>query len=415
MSNNNFIDITDSQTHSVVHANKRLILHVVGARAITMNGVALTQLSHEKSLWIWHTQRKIGRHIMTIFRDNSEQHVIIECIAESMHHETLIALRNTLMAIDVRLCAGQSALQANRVQHAVFATLIGMSVWTFIQSIERFITTPQPSLLSEWHGDVPTQVRMDRLLVQDSIVVPMAYYANRLHHTRDLQSRLLTVLQALEPEADACVYAQIQQIRRRLLTPIRESKEIDALVTAAYNAVAQSQRASVQGELQQTADIALLYERWVWVVVLHALGCTDAQVRNVIDSNGVFCGESGVMCAYQRRLAPTPDVTGWSRDGRVAVPDVLLWQVGNGGKVRGCVIDAKCSFDALRPDQAAQNDVTAYLRRVGVGKSDPDAAVLVHPGSGMYTWPSGLIELGTDGLNSQRLTRYVHEWVHQQN
>lgn len=415
MSTNHFIEITATQTHIVVLSNKRLILHIADAHVVLINGVALAPVSVEQQLWVWHTSRRIGRHLLMITRDTSVQIVTIECVSESVHHDVIMLLREKLSAIDVRLCAGQSALHATGVSHAEFAACIGMSVESFVRLIARYTHSPLPHSVHEWYGDGPVQLRMDRVVVRDATVVPFAYRSERdEQHGRVIISRLCNILQALEPNADYQVRDVIQEIRQRLLTPFHLSHAFVDLVTIAYQAVAQSLQPAVNGTLQLTADVALLYERWVWIVVLRALGCSENRLQQLIREGGDFCSDSGVMCAYQRRLVNTPNETGWSRDGRVAVPDVMLWQVMRNGTARACIIDAKCSFDARSPDQAAQNDVTAYLRRVGVGDSDPDVAVLVHPGHGLHKWPSGLIEVGTDGLHEATLVQIVHSWVQYQ-
>lgn len=414
MSTSHFVEVATTQTHIVVSTHKRLILHIADARAVAINGVSLTLVSVEKQLWIWHTQRKVGRHLMLISRDLSTQLVFIECVAETAHRDLIMALRDALSAIDTRLCAGQSALQSTSVNHAVFASLIGMTVESYVRSILRYIHTPSLTSLHEWQGDGQVELRMDRVVVRDATPVPLAYQYTSQHKEQVIASHLLDILQALEPSADYLVYDTIQQIRQRVSTSMHASHALVDLVAEGYHAIAQSWRPAVTGEVQQTADVALLYERWVWVTVLRALGCTSSQMRLLLNGHGEFCSDAGVMCAYQRRLANTPNETGWSRDGRVAVPDVMLWQVKTNGTVRACIIDAKCSFDANSPDQTAQNDVTAYLRRVGVGNCDPDVAVLVHPGGGLNAWPSGLIELGTDGIHEEPIVQFVHTWIHRQ-
>lgn len=415
VSTNYFVEITATQTHIVVLSNKRLILHIADAHAVSINGVALTLVSAEQQLWAWYTQRRVGRHLLMISRDTSVQMVSIECVAESAHHDVILALRDMLSVIDARLCAGQSALQSTGVSHAVFASLIGMTVESFVRLLARYTQTPLPVSLHEWHGEGPAQLRMDRVVVRDATLVPLAYQSERAQHGQEIITRMVAMLQALEPGADYLVRTAIQQIRQRISTPFHISHALVDLVTIGHHALAQSQRSTVNGALQQTADVALLYERWVWVVVLRALGCTDARMRQLIDGQSDFCSDTGVICAYQRRLGTTPNATGWSRDGRVAVPDVLLWQSVDGGSTRMCIIDAKCSFDANSPDYNAQNDVTAYLRRVGVGDADPEVAVLVHPGRGVHTWPSGLVELGTEGIHEEQLIEFVRAWAMLQN
>jgi hypothetical protein len=104
-------------------------------------------------------------------------------------------------------------------------------------------------------------------------------------------------------------------------------------------------------------------------------------------------------------------LTGWSRDGRVAVPDVMLWQTYEESRCRALIIDAKCSLGVRTPDTTALNEVTAYLRRIGVGSDDPDGAVLVYPGDVAEQWPSGLTVVGTNGITSEVLSSVVHNWV----
>lgn len=414
MSNNQFVEVTPLHTHLVVLSNKRLLIQAADAESVMINGVLLTSVAAEKYLWVWHTQRRVGRHLLAITRGTHMQIVMVECIADTAYQDVVMLLREQLAAIDERLCMGQSAWHTTGIHHAVFTSLLGMSVETLLQDIWRYLQAPPAQTLQEWQGDSHTQLRIDRIVMHDATLVPLAYQAHTQQRRHEAIALLLQVLQALEQDADYHVVALMNHVRQRLLTPVHITQEFADVVVRVYNALGQSQRPSAHGGLQHTADVALLYERWVWVTVLRALGCSDSKMRQLIDGKTEFCSDTGVMCAYQRRLATTPNVTGWSRDGRMAIPDVMLWQLTDAQTWRACIIDAKCSFDANGPDHTAQNDVTAYLRRVGVGDTNPDAAVLVHPGTGLHSWSSGLIELGTDGVKAEQLSRFVHSWVTRQ-
>lgn len=414
MSNNQFVEVTPLHTHLVVLSNKRLVIQVADAESVMINGILLTSMSAEKHLWVWHTQRRVGRHLLAITRVTHIQIVMVECIADSAYQDVVMLLREQLAVIDERLCMGQSAWHTIGINNAVFTSLMGMSIETLLQDILRYLQAPPAQTLQEWQGDSHTPLRIDRVVMHDSTLVPLAYQAHTQQRRHEAIALLLQVLQALEQDAEYQVVALINHVRQRLLTPVHITQGLVDVVARTYAALEQSQRPTMHGGVQHTADVALLYERWVWVTVLRALGCSDAQMRQLIDGNAEFCSDAGVMCAYQRRLATTPNVTGWSRDGRMAIPDVMLWQLTDTQTWRACIIDAKCSFDVNGPDHAAQNDVTAYLRRIGMGDVDPDAAVLVHPGTGIQSWPSGLIELGTDGANAEQLSQFVQAWVKRQ-
>lgn len=411
MRTSHFVDITPTQTHAVVLSHLHLVLQAEHAHTLVIDGVQLQRVSGSTTMWQWYTQRKVGRHVLVVERDDAVQVVAIECIDASKHGSFVATLRDSLYEIDARLCHGQSAWNSVGVQRSVFEALIGMTSDTFLRAILQLIESSSSPTLHEWQGDRPVQLRVDRVVLRDSSIVPLTHKSAEQRNQHASIALLRQVIDAITPAADYTLMEHIHKVRQRLLSPLSVSTALNELLARASHALALSRRSMVHGEMRQTADIALLYERWVWVVVLRALGCDVARISQLIDGDREYLSDDGIMCAYQRRLAPTLAMTGWSRDGRVAVPDVMLWQVHDASRCRSLILDAKCSLDSYTPDPVALNDVTAYLRRVGVGKGDPDAAVLVHPGHVAQRWPSGLIVVGTSGVEADPVIALVRSWV----
>lgn len=408
----NVVDIVPAQTHIEVLANQSVVFRADHARAMAIDGVSLTVVSDKYKLWQWHAQRKIGHHVLVLEceYDDDIQLVAVGCADESLHHEFVTALRDHLYSIDPRLCLGQYAWQSIGLQRSVFESLMGMTSESFLSTVHRLMQSQPMHTLHEWQGDRATELRMDRLAVRDGGVVPLANDPTVQPGQRTSVALMYHVIDRLE-SMDSVHVPLTTAIRQRLFAPISITPVLRDLLRRADDALALSRRSIAQGDMQQTADISLLYERWVWISVLHALGCDLVQIPSIIDSKHIYTSRTGVMCAYQRRLAPVQAVTGWSRDGRVAVPDVMLWQMYDESRCRALIIDAKCSLGARTPNATALNDVTAYLRRVGVGGDDPDGAMLVHPGDMAQQWPSGLTVVGTHGIVSEVLAAVVHNWV----
>jgi hypothetical protein len=406
-----FVDITPMHTHIVLLSQMQLLLSADHARAMTIDGVHLPAVAGNARMWQWHTYRRIGHHVLVIDSDDGVQVVTVECVDASTHQGFVGALRDSLAAIDPRLCIGQSAWQTVGLQRATFESLLGMTCESFLRLVLRVMHTSPPQLLQEWQGDTSARMRLDRVVVRDATVVPLVNQSAPQRNQHGVIAQLVCVVDALESKQNGAHSVLIQAIRQHLLGPVAVTYELADVVRQADMALARSRQSFAHGEMRQTADVAMLYERWVWVSVLTVLGCDVAEIPGLLEGNRIFVSDTGVYCAYQRRLAPILDMTGWSRDGRIAIPDVMLWQMHDAVHCRALIIDAKCSLTASMPDATAYNDVTAYLRRIGMGTSDPDAAVLVHPGSQTEHWPSGLMVVGTRGVMIDGLIQVVQQWV----
>ncbi|MFN5060385.1 MAG: hypothetical protein ACK5GU_10745 [Chloroflexota bacterium] len=405
-----FIDIAPTQTHVVLLSHLHLVLQAERAHTLSIDGVLLQRVSGSTTMWQWHTHRRVGHHVMVIERDDDVQVVAIECVDSSAHGAFVRALSDGLFAIDARLCLGHSAWQTVGIQLSLFESLIGMTCEAFLRTILRLMHSSAPQALHEWQGETPAQLRVDRVVLRDSTIVPFTHKSAEPRNKHASISLLRQVIDGIAQSADYPHLELINMIRQRLLSPITVHTELTELIERANHALTLCRRSNLHGDMRQTADVALLYERWVWIVVLRALGCDATQIPHLINGNREYLSDAGIMCAYQRRLAPTEAMTGWSRDGRVAVPDVMLWQVCDATRCRSLIIDAKCALGRDAPDAVALNDVTAYMRRVGVGREDPDAAVLVHPGTVGQRWPSGLILIGTNGAEADSLVALVRSW-----
>jgi len=119
-----------------------------------------------------------------------------------------------------------------------------------------------------------------------------------------------------------------------------------------------------------------------------------------------------VWCGYQPRIAP--DAHGrelWSRDDRLAIPDVVVACHDAHQGWRAVVFDAKYSMVHQQPTGQARNDVSAYRVRIGVGDRVPDWAALIHPGTQQATHVSGLHVYGTQHAPWSEITATIHAWI----
>jgi DNA-binding phage protein len=409
-----YIELTPTQSHIVVLSNMQLMLHVDGADSLSINGVRLVPIAIEQQMWSWQTHRKIGRHVLLIDRGTQVQVVDIECVSHTNHRDLVVDLYAALSAIDERLSMGAHAWVSLTGSRSSFESLIGMTCETLLRTVIPSVQPTNTTILREWEGNTHTQMRLDRIILRDAGIVPLADQPELDRNDQFNSAIIQRMLQYIESFGDGSLAMQVQLARQRLLAPISFAPSVSQLLMQVEHAISMSRYRASGGAMRPTADIALLYERWVWVGVLRALGCDDTQIRVAIDNHGVICTESGVMCAYQRRLYPTLASAGWSRDGRIAIPDVMLWQTVDTGISRALIVDAKCSLTSNTPDASAINDCTAYLRRIGFGNADPDAVVLVHPGGESHRWPSGLVVVGTKGVDLHPLIQTVLRWVHQE-
>ncbi|MFZ9857531.1 MAG: hypothetical protein ACO3F2_04260 [Roseiflexaceae bacterium] len=404
------VEISSGQSHVVVLSNQRLMFQSEDARDMLIDGVRLSVVSGAQ-LWQWQTYRRVGQHVLVIHRDTSIQIVSIECIDKDVHQSFVDTLRDQLHAIDARLCMGNSAWHSLGFSLSNVESLLGMTCDTMLQVILRAMDAPPINTLHEWRGDTPNHLRIDRVIVREETVIPYVYEARMHHNHQEYMAMLVQFLDVIEPVSHSELREHIRSVRQRILSPLFIHHTLAQYINHAYQALSVSRRAMTQGELQHTADVALLYERWVWIMVLKAMGCDDMRIGQLIDGDRTFVSQTGVTCAYQRRLLPMQTATGWSRDGRVAIPDVMLWQTYGENCCRALILDAKCSMATNAPTANALNDITAYLRRIGIGDADPDVAVLVHPGDEIQRWPSGVVVLGTNGLDTHMLDTVVHKWI----
>jgi hypothetical protein len=409
-----YIELTPTQSHLVVLSNMQLMFHVAGANSLSINGVRIAPVSIEQQMWGWQTYRRIGRHVLLIDRGTQVQKVDVECVSHTIHHDLVVDLYAALYTIDERLCMGAHAWVSLTGNRSSFESLIGMTCETVLRTVLPSLQSTNAMMLREWEGDTPTQMRLDRIILRDAGIVPLTDQPELDRNDQLYRPIIQRMLQYIESFGDRELAMHVQLARQRMLAPITLTPFVGQLLMQVDHAITMSRYRAMAGAVRPTADIALLYERWVWVGVLRALGCDDTQIRVAIDNHGVFCTETGVMCAYQRRLYPTLASTGWSRDGRIAIPDVMLWQTVDTGISRALIVDAKCSLTSKTPDASSINDCTAYLRRIGVGNADPDAVVLVHPGSESHQWPSGLVVVGTKGVDLHPLIQTVLRWVDQE-
>lgn len=407
------IDITKSTANAVVIARQQIQIYAPGARSLTLNGHTLTLLLAD--VWVWHCHRRIGRHLLLVDWEDETHVVIIDCVGSDRHHAFVHTLLQELSAIDQRLCWGRVAWQTFGGVRQCFESQLGMPSAHFFAQISQAMQAPHHGEVRNWHGELPAKVRADIVSVHDAVALPMVEQNVMRHEVQLFHRQLHQLVQWCESFADAELQSLLDlcALQSRLLRTI--TPQLAQLIRLGMHALEACLRSDTTPLVAQTADVAVLYERWVWVVSMIACGWSVEAVQALVQCQTLSCDvvltREQVWCGYQRRLFANYAETGWSRDGRTAIPDVMIWSLTADRTYQCLIIDAKLSLTHDAPDGQSRNDVTAYLRRIGMGATSPDYAVLVHPGTTTVVWPSGLVEVGTQGLQRDLLIQLIQRWL----
>jgi hypothetical protein len=414
MNSSAVLEFLPTTSHCVVESQQRIIVIADGADVVMVDGVMLPMLLHPMVHWIWYVDRTHGWHQVTVIWPETTTTVMVECISDSTHRQFVTKLYAELRSVDERLCAGNATIRQVSCDRSTFESLIGASSVTCLAQILDTLGSPHRVTRDVWNGASLNGVRFDQVIFDGATLLPVQYTPESVFSVSDIQVLLEEVLQDFVTFSDAQIDRLVEDCRDVLTRLTRVSSQAHALLTMVVTALRRSRHPNPGSLYTRTVDVALLYERWVWIQSLLAFDVEHAHIRAMLDdsSSNAYAVTSNTWCGYQRRLTTTYSPFGWSRDGRVAIPDVLLWQQNADESYRALVIDAKCSLMSTRLGADALNDGTAYLRRIGIGNQNPDAVILVHPGTAHAVWPSGLITLGTDGIDSVMLREFIRRWLH---
>lgn len=406
------IDISPDHTHIMVYPRQMYVISVPDAHGVWVDGMQLSQLPHDAHFWMWYRNNLTMTQLLLIERAQVVQHVVVEVVHDTTTHN-VSKLISALREIDERLCVGRSHWFGQTHQRTLFEQTLGMSLQSALHTLLVLMGQRVIGSWQEWQGNPPIEIRFDRVGVNGNVSVPMSYDPSVTHdlpHAYRLQlSVLLRYCRLLH---DDTLNSLLVQIDRVLQHPVLSQQMLVDFIEQLMLAHQRSTQPVHSEQQFMSADVALLYERWVWAQVVLSCGIRVDVLRELLRNGLADCIEIAPhsWCAYQRRLTPVAHAAGWSRDMRVAIPDIMLWRQFEDGCYQGIIIDAKYSHSQKAPSAQAMNDVTAYLRRIGIGEADPIGAVLVHPGGGVEHWPSGVHMIGTNGFESTQIMRARTLW-----
>jgi|GEM_PF-5596146 len=413
MNSSAVLELSLSTSYAVVVAPQRLIVVAEGASSVAVNGVTLPMIQHPTPHWWWHLDRAQGWHLLTVDWVDTHTTVMVECIHEVAQQQVVDELYAQLLRIDERLCAGKTVYRQFSCDRYAFESDMGMSSTDCLTRVRQSLEAPLRTTQSAWNGASPSGVRFDQVAFDGSSLLPVQHMPEHAYAQSDVQPLVDEIFHNVESFNDERLDRIVAECRAVLTRVTRVSSASVAYLTTIVAALRRCRLLNPGSLYHRTADVALLYERWVWVQSLFAFDIDDAGIRTVLDGSPPYdLGVSdSTWCAYQRRFTTTYSSMGWSRDGRIAIPDVYIWQQNADGSYRALVIDAKWSSRGSRLSADALNDGTAYLRRIGVGTHNPDAVLLVYPGDERAVWPSDLIVIGSNGLDGQRLRDAIQRWL----
>lgn len=406
-----FVEITADMSHVVV-ADDNVMFICVHAMTMSVDGHILARVTDAGHRWVWQSTQRTPISLLTVIFPDGIQYVTIERMLGLNARELVTQLYTELRKVDARLCVGQSAWITLHINLVPFESALGMTVIAWLRQLLNLLGTTDRGVLRVWDGEPTYYLRPDYIAVHDARAIPLQKIQAHAPDGDVYRSHLATILTVLHEIVEYEQLRVVEECTQAVMRPMRLHPALMRHIDLAMHALTSAQGRAPRGYIHETANIALLYERWVWVTVLQALGCTTQDIQTGITHGYTTRMQSrhNVWCGYQRRLMQVPSITGWSRDERVAIPDIMMWYTHDGNTYHALIIDAKFSLLHERPSNDAMNDCTAYLRRIGVGQADPDGVVLVHPGNGYHEWPSGLVMVGSDGIDGTRLHRAVAMW-----
>lgn len=409
------IEITSDVTNIDILPAQMYVINALGAVTVTVQNHQLAPLDRASFCWLWQRSHTCWWAMLIVDWGEMVQYVNLNIIKDEKRQSDLSQVIAQLVAIDPRLCVGQSEWFRMMQQRDSFESRMGASCIQICHTLVRLIAQSTQNSVQEWRGGDDATLRFDRIGINTPTLqpIPMAEEPRiGVLLSRHEQMQLAAFMQFCALHYEVTADAIWHRLRQRLMQPVGWNQSLAYKITQISQALAQSRKLDTTGSTFHTADASVLYERWVWVTALCACGVTAPQITASIDAGATdaMSIDSDTWCGYQRRLLPQQHTSAWSRDGRVAIPDVIIWHRCGPDDECGFVIDAKYSTVHETPSAQACNDVTAYIRRIGIGVHDPIAALLVHPGVQSEVWPSGLVIVGTGGINSAPIEGAIHHW-----
>lgn len=417
------IVLDESRTDAIVVAWGQTVFWsvVTPNMSVRIAGQALVYAA-DVSAWVWQVPRQVGLLVLEVIHADGmvAMTAMIEITAVAAYHDAYTKWSNAVAAYDSRLLEPAGHVLYRGLDRArVAQAWSGLGIHAMLRAV---LALWQRSAHQEraWDGSALAIPRWDRLGVYAE---PPGFVASE--PTPHLLSapqhqRVSTALDLVVP---ICVDATERQLCRdirqhiTLPVPLPSSWAIGALVNWADTMHAVPMTATVPVIPAAAMDVALLYERWVWLQTMlcvappEAVGACLVEALDHGHSSHIRLSDH-VWCGYQHRISPGAPAHGlWARDYRVAIPDVVLGLTSAAGESRVICVDAKFRMQAGMPSASAVNDVTAYMARVGVGRHTPDAVVLVHAGLGWGRYASGLWMIDDSDVAWRQWRTWVQQWL----
>lgn len=406
----------DAPTNAVVaHGQTVLIDAPTHIRSLQIGGHALRR-DDQQAWWVWHVPRRMG--MLWLFADDAPV-MTIEIVAHEAYHDAATAWYRCVHAIDPRLTLPSRYWQLAGIRRTdLEEAFAGASINDILWMLMRMYDDAHMAPLEPWHGDIRRLPRLDRQGVHGDaggwLVAADAQYPV----SAALQRALFQAISVIRPLCDRDELAQCQLVsacvQQRVL--VRTAAQLHRLNDWAQRILELLVSHQPGSMARPSPDLALLYERWVWVNVLACVvgdAVVPDLVRSALDTAGTarIATSAHAWCGYQPRLVPRPHDELWSRDDRMAIPDVVIARKDARERWRTLVFDAKYSLIHRQPTAQARNDVSAYAVRIGVGDGVPDWVALVHPGEQNAQYASGLRIYGTAHALWDELAHTIHAWL----
>ena len=418
------IVLDESRTDAIVVTWGQTIFWSPVQRDTTVRiaGQALTYAA-DVSAWVWQVPRQVGWLGLEVLDADGAvvKTIMVEITASGAYQQRYMRWSNALAAYDTRLLDPASHIVYSSLDRArVAQAWAGLGMQAMLRAVLAFWQRSAHQV-RPWDGSSLATPRWDRIGVSAEPPGLVAEVSTPYFLTAPQQQRVLTALAVVVSICHDATERQIcQDIHKHMTLPVPLPSRwaMEALMDWAETIHALPLTATVPVIPSATMDVALLYERWVWLQTMLLVQSPQAVAACLVAAldrghpSSIALNEQ-VWCGYQHRISPGEPALGlWSRDYRVAIPDVLLGCTDAAGELRVLCVDAKFRMQAGLPSANAVNDVTAYMARVGVGRHAPDAVVLVHAGLGWGRHASGLWMIDDSEVAWQHWRTWVQQWLH---
>ncbi len=406
----------DAPTTAVVaHGQMVFIDAPAHIQALHIGGQSLRR-DPQLTWWVWQVPRRTGR--LWLLADDVPM-MTVEIVSPESYDEAATTWYRWLTDIDPRLTHPARYWQPSGIRRVDLEDAFGGApVSDILHMVMRVYDDAHTTPVEPWYGDLRRVPRLDRPGVHGSDGGWLVGAEAKQPLAPALQRALLQALAVVLPVCDQGEVARCQQVVAcvRHHVAVHHVWQLQQLNDWAQRVLALVATPGHREMQRPYPDLALLYERWVWVNVLACVvGFTALQQRIgvALDTSGTARIEHGadVWCGYQPRLLPQLHAELWSRDDRVAIPDVVIACQDALRGWRAVVFDAKFTMIHRQPTGQARTDVSAYLVRIGVGHRVPDWAVLMHPGSQRATYASGLHVYGTAPATWDEMAATIQAWL----